>query len=280
MTRRAAHTFRLPILLVWPLLVTTGLSVGAEHVPSHQPAIRLELVIDSIRIHNDADPTGTGEWRIAVLFTGSPGDGRAQQMFRNGNARGGTTWMLNQVVGPLAVFSDGSVRVDVTGVDADGGLFNDDDYLGSVRRTFAESDEWGVGSHTDRSSTGNYSVTYTIRPASLPDLRITRIGPRPGQLLLADTPTSLCVEYRNDGPRRAGEQAIDFLIDGQRVGRETRPFLNQHAVGIDCVEVSVSEGEHDVAVMLDATFDVEESSEVNNRRSVYLSWGVLVPPDD
>jgi CARDB protein len=273
------------------LIAALALSVGfapvgefwiahAEHVPSHQPVLRLELVVDSIRIHDDADPTGSGEWRIGVVFSGSPGDGQAHRTFRNNNARSGTTWTLNEVVGPLSVFSGDAVRIDAAGVDNDGGFLNDDDYLGRVHNSFTEGERWGSGTHTQRSSTGNYSITYTIRPATLPDLRLTAMGPRPGQLLLADTPSQLCASYRNEGTVRAGEFSVDFLIDGEFEAREIRPFLNAGDVGITCADLTVSAGQHEVTVMLDAAFVIDESSETNNLRSARLGWGVLVEPDD
>jgi hypothetical protein len=246
-----------------------------------EPDRRLELVINRIDVHDDSDPTGAGEWRMTTFFSAEPSGGRVDEGFRTNQARSGHAWQVEKTIGPLALFEGDRVRIDVVGSEYDGGWFNPDDYLGLVWHTFTRDERWGVGTHTQRAASGAYSVTYSIRPASLPDLQITRIGPRPGRFLEAEIPSGLCVGYRNAGTEPAGEFAIDLLIDGDRRQRLRRPNLSTlavDAIGATCVDLRVDAGQHQVTAILDPEHEVNESIEGNNVRVADLSWGYLVPP--
>ncbi len=283
--RTGLGSFGLPLaltaLLSAPFLAASPPAL-AEHIPQHQPDRRLELLVSSIKIHNDSDPNGTGEWKLGVVFAAEPGGEMLHRTFRNNDARSGQTWNVDAELSPLPIFPGQNVRVQFAGTEDDGGWFDTDDYLGIVRQTFAPSNSWGIGDHTQRSTTGNYSVTYTIRNAPLPDLAVTEIGEGSNEGLQADIPSRLCVRYRNLGTQAAGPFVIQILVDDQVRHTAERPHLPSSGVdvGWTCADLTVSGGNHKVAAILDTKFEVDEFDETNNRAATTLNGGVLVPPDN
>jgi hypothetical protein len=54
-----------------------------------------------------------------------------------------------------------------------GSFFDAPDYLGKVLESFTATDGWGLGSHSSKSSTGDYTIVYEINYAPLPDLAVS-----------------------------------------------------------------------------------------------------------
>jgi hypothetical protein len=252
-------------------------ATSADHEPSHQPVRRLELFIQTIRIYDDNDPGGTGEWRLGVQFAAEPGGAVLNSTLRNSRAQSLSNWNVATELGTLAVYEGQRVRVQITGVEDDGGLFDSDDALGGVLTRFGESDGWGVGSHELRSSSGAYTVIFTIRGGPFPDLRVSA-QPRSGTTLIAGELASVCVDVRNAGPPVVRDFWVDLSIDGEN--EMHLRFNAAHLPNTQCEKVFVTTpGSHRVRVVADSELDVLEWHEGNNRFEENWNWNVSVPPN-
>ena len=268
---------------VWFAAVAALLAIPpALASPSAAVVRRLELVVETIQIHDDSDPGGSGEWRVGAVFAAEPGGPVLNDTFRNRRATAGQAWTVNRVLTPLAVSDGQHLRIQFTGVEEDGGLFDLDDPLGTVFATYDADNGWGLGEHRQRSTTGAYTAEYTIRPAEYPDLVVTDVSARRGTTLLENQASPVCVVALNRG--RATAREFRVTLGTEHLSQVAQIIFPSLAPGEDaarCAELTMPAGGRAITAVVDALHVIDESDESNNVRTETLEWHETyeVPPD-
>jgi hypothetical protein len=141
---------------------------------------QLCVKFENVRVLHDHDPLASGEWRLR-LFAGqqwtplSSGvnsrlndvdDGETVPLHAANDHRCAATFNVTD--------PGGSVRIETTGWESDAidGLFgsggnilrlaDDNDQIGVVRRVFGSGANFGIGPHSDLSSSGDFRLRYVI----------------------------------------------------------------------------------------------------------------------
>jgi hypothetical protein len=159
-----------------------------------------------------------------------------------------------------------------------------DDELGQVHMPLLdEAGKIRYGVHTDRSSRtclhyphlgfcgpdgpshdGAYSIEWELRAAMLADLR-------PVDIKILNVPGStrklVCGAIQNAGPRNADRFDVAFQIDGTTPpnGKASAAGLPMGEAGELCAELTLTPGQHRLAVIVDEAGSVEEADRTNNR---------------
>ena len=141
---------------------------------------QLCVKFENIKVLHDHDPLASGEWRLR-LFGGQQWVPLSASV--NGKLNDvddGDTVALHDAndhrCGAIFNVTDpgGSVRIETTGWESDpiDGLFgsggnilrlaDDNDQIGDVRRVFGAAANFGIGPHSDLSSSGDFRLRYVI----------------------------------------------------------------------------------------------------------------------
>jgi hypothetical protein len=271
---------------------------------STDPAARLEIVLREIKIHDDREGifSGDGEMDLAIAVwqcqDGSPAPCISQQDPAHGkpglllarttkfSAGSGDTVRLNQILPRdgdempsdttrpdigFPVFPDRAsvLRISMWERDEDPVDVNDDEYMGEVYQ-YLYPDNLGIGTHTVRSSSysgtgnGDYTVTYEIVHAPLPDLR-------PVNIKVTDLPGNpkkrVCMAVQNPELHPTGRFEVALAIDG-KVPTGATARADDLASGTStelCVEVELpASGQHQLTANADLFNTVLEYNETNN----------------
>jgi hypothetical protein len=212
--------------------------VGVAAAPA-EPVARLQVVVKEITVHKDHDPlfAGSGEMSLAVQVwrcnDGAPPPCSSQADPDKGHpgmlvdvadvlfsAETGDTVALGLVVPrdrafPVFPGEPDVVRISLREWD---GITSDPDEMGHVYH-YLDTEErgLGLGTHTARSfkeeqyQWGDFTVTYEIRRAPLPDLR-------PVNIKVHDLPGSarnrVCMAVQNVELGEAGPHEVALQVDG------------------------------------------------------------------
>ena len=141
---------------------------------------QLCVKFENIKVLHDHDPLASGEWRLR-LFAGQQWAPLSAKVNRSLNdVDDGETVALHATNDHrcAAIFNvtdpGGSVRIETTGWESDpiDGLFgshgnparlaDDNDQIGVVRRVFTAATNFGIGAHSDKSSSGDFRLRYVI----------------------------------------------------------------------------------------------------------------------
>jgi hypothetical protein len=158
-------------------VVATQIVAGWNHPPSAAAVRKLRVVFDKVKIIDDHDDNTCGEWNLVVGANGHwhtvPGLGDVGHTKNPvGSCSGGTEPRIDKAT-DINVLEDQTLWVRATGFEGD--LWNKetppsfhatDDALGKFERGFTSATNFGIGSHTERSSKGDYELTYRIEPRS------------------------------------------------------------------------------------------------------------------
>ena len=141
---------------------------------------QLCVKFENIRVLHDHDPLASGEWRLR-LFAGQQWTPLSTGVnSRLNDVDDGETVPLHAANDNrcAAIFNvtdpGGSVRIETTGWESDPidgpfsssgnilRLADDNDQIGVVRRVFSASANFGIGPHSDLSSSGDFRLRYVI----------------------------------------------------------------------------------------------------------------------
>jgi uncharacterized membrane protein len=137
-------------------------SVNVQPAPPRQARVTVNFT--QITIHDDADPFAEGELILDFNINGQT------RRFPSSGTRGmndGGTITLNQSFTFTLQENRDTLNIFVNGTDEDSPgfpTFDDHDPMGTVSRSFNSGNQWGAGSHSDRSTCpdGCYTIHYTI----------------------------------------------------------------------------------------------------------------------
>jgi hypothetical protein len=139
-----------------------------------RPGVRyLRVTFQSVKVHNDREGavSGKGEWNMQFRANGE------WIQFPERNVKSGDTIQVNQIV-DLFVADNGNVQIQVNGWEDDNdsyfrvgpppsvssvGATNENEKLPPLFVNFGLAQNFGVGSHSIRSSPGDYTVNFTIQ---------------------------------------------------------------------------------------------------------------------
>jgi hypothetical protein len=149
--------------------------------------------------------------------------------------------------------------------------FGQEEDVGGIAHTFGAEDNWGIGSHNELSKgtssnpyLTSFEITYEIRHAPLPDLRLTG-------LKVIDTPgvgELVCADVWNAGKVDAGPFSVLFTgytpetpfgLGDAEAGR-----LGSGATGQLCVNAMLPGSWNRITAQADAADKLPESNETNN----------------
>jgi hypothetical protein len=245
------------------------------------PVARLQVVIKNVHIYDDTDWLGDGELTLQANFRSIDDTRRAgyleesllQQKFHAGS---GANVPLERILPGegQSLGGDASIEVglpvyagqhyqfiaDLSDQDVIGG-----DFLGQLVAPVDEEHGWGIGTFTLRSEhgpgqVGEYDVTYEIRRAPLPDLKINRFE-------VAGLPGSeqVCGQIYNGGERPSGPYSLVVRTEGKVVEQATLPDLAAGQTVFHCVQRSALPAHrHNAVFSLDETRAIPEMEELNN----------------
>lgn len=135
------------------------------------PPRRSHVVVhfNTITIHDDADPAGSGEiWLDLTVH------GQALRIPNSGTNdwESGQTYNLNRQIAFDLTEGD-RLTIFATGTDEDSPgfpLFDNNDPMGTINKSFDINQNWGQGAHDDRSTCpdGCYTLHYTVDVTPLP----------------------------------------------------------------------------------------------------------------
>lgn len=136
-------------------------SVAVQPAPPRRA--RVGVTFTQVTVHDDADPAADGE--LWLDFNISSQTGR----FPNSGTKdvnSGSTYSIGKRF-ELTLSETEKLTIFVNGTDEDNPgfpLFDDNDPMGTVSKEYVSANEWGRGSHSDRSSCpdGCYTIHYTI----------------------------------------------------------------------------------------------------------------------
>lgn len=274
--------------LLLPGLVATARAADPEIPHRPDPEERLQVIIESVRVIDDRDWWGAGELRLYWELTTCPASGAircdAQPLLRGAHEFSGASGAsvgLDLVVPQLDDANPGANISEATGIgvrddtryllhfeinEQDLGSL-DWDHLGAVDALLDASNNWGLGPHTDRASkaggaAGDFSITYKVRRAPLPDLwarGIRQIG--------EGDQAFFCVSVQNIGERPSAQFPLTVRVDGEAL-RTLDPMaaLDPGATGEHCAHrPELPAREHMLTFAVDEARRVAEMSESNNR---------------
>jgi hypothetical protein len=137
-------------------------SVNVQPAPPRQARVTVNFT--QITIHSDADPLAEGE-----LFLDFNVNGQTRRFPSSGtrDMNDGDTITLNQSFTFTLQENRDTLNIFLNGTDEDSPgfpAFDDHDPMGTVSRAFNSGNNWGAGSHSDRSTCpdGCYTLHYTI----------------------------------------------------------------------------------------------------------------------
>jgi hypothetical protein len=141
---------------------------------------QLCVKFENVKVLHDHDPFASGEWRLR-LYGGQQwvplsakvnhelddvDDGQTVALHAANDHRCSATFNVSD--------ADGSLRIDTTGWESDAidGLFgsggnitrlaDENDSIGDVHRVFSRASNFGIGPHSDPSSSGDFRLRYVI----------------------------------------------------------------------------------------------------------------------
>jgi hypothetical protein len=135
------------------------LRVTVRPAPPRQARVTVNFT--QINVHNDTDRFFEGELWLDFNISGQTGRWPTSG---TQDVKSGDTYTINKRFEVTLTESEKLV-MSVKGAEEDNPLLGDPhDDMGTVRREFAGADEWGKGSHFDRSTCpeGCYTIYYTI----------------------------------------------------------------------------------------------------------------------
>lgn len=139
--------------------------------------------------------------------------------------------------------------------------------MGSIDVELGEDNQWQLGSHSAKASSGDFGLDYEIRMTQLPNLRPTSIEH-------LDVPVSsdflVCVGLINTGPEPAGPFQVTLRVDGViplRAGKLDAGRLGAAESGQLCAPTDppATGGSHRWTAIVDEARRVPEMSELDNR---------------
>jgi hypothetical protein len=231
--RRIAWLIVLALILQLPWSTHSAMPAHADHSPFHEPAARLQLVLNSVYIYDDNDDflAGDGEIELTavVLRCTDYHVGVCDNetvvtsdsiKFSAGNRE--TKAFDNQVIpadGGFPVYAGGEYMLRIMALEHD--PVGADDHMGEWKNPIVQSDNWHIGSHDYRSwgeyyddgtrhRQGDFSVRYEIRPQPLPDLHPTEIKVLK---LAGTTDDTVCVAVENVGSENATPFKVTLLAN-------------------------------------------------------------------
>jgi hypothetical protein len=284
-------------------LLTSALGPPASVAAQSLEVARLQVVVKEIKIHDDREGllSGQGEMNLSFKIWSCPEwdplpclDRQKVGFIAGGEARfnasTGDTVTLDRVVpqagdsmygadtGPeigFPVYVGYQYLVRFYMEESDGGwsdLDKGNEQMGEVVHVLDTGEHGlGIGSHTARSipteagrGLGDYTITYDIRRAPVPDLN-------PGGIRVFDLPGSpmkrVCMGVANIELADAGpfEVALYVDYDVPPGGRITAGPLAMGTGREWCVEVQLpTTGQHQLKVVVDEPRAVAEFNETNN----------------
>lgn len=131
--------------------------------PAPPRRARVGVTFTQVTVHDDADPAAEGELWLDFNVSGSTG------RFPNSGTKSvnsGSTYSVNKRF-EVILSETSRLTIFVNGTDEDNPgfpLFDDNDAMGTVSKEYVSANEWGKGSHSDRSSCpdGCYTIHYNI----------------------------------------------------------------------------------------------------------------------
>jgi hypothetical protein len=137
-------------------------TVNVQPAPPRQARVTVNFT--QITVHDDADPLAAGELWLDFNINGQT---RRFPSSGTRDVNSGDTITLNQSFTFTLQEGRDSLNIFVNGTDEDSPgfpAFDDHDPMGTVSRTFNSGNQWGAGSHSDRSTCpdGCYTIHYTI----------------------------------------------------------------------------------------------------------------------
>jgi hypothetical protein len=278
-------------------------SVGSAAEPA-DPAARIQVVTKQVYIHDDREGifSGGGEMELYVDIwrceegipppcldqaPALPGDAGVRTGFFDAST--GDTVTLERVVpgGPagFAVHAGRHHVVRFNMFEEDGSFKGED--MGDVFHVLDTGEHGlGIGTHTARSfdeerySLGDFTITYEIRPAPLPDLKALH------QITVDDLPGSaekrVCMVAQNDALVPAGPFEVALRVDGvvPPDGKHPVASLGPRMNYTACVETALpTSGQHLLAAVVDGPRAVVEFDETNNvYEQTYTATESSAPP--
>jgi hypothetical protein len=149
--------------------------------------------------------------------------------------------------------------------------FVDGDDMGTIDASLTEANGWDIGTHTARSihgdgSPGDYSATWEIRRAPLPDLMNRGI-----RLLQTADGQFYCVTVQNIGEQSAEAVPLAVRADGVLVRAPTFGPLDVGQSVDHCVlRTELPAGEHLLSFTVDQQRQIPEMDERNN----FYEWRI------
>src|SRR4051794_39284085 len=208
------------------------------------PAARLQVLVKSFHIYDDRDLFGAGDeaWVVELCSAAASGfcGADSKQDTYGGDipfhASGGADVTINYLLpqagdsrtadvtpeAGMPVYSDRRYHLLFTMEDQD---FVDGDDMGAIDANLTEANGWDIGTHTARSihgdgSPGDYSATWEVRRAPLPDLTIKN-------MYIQDPAGSplICAEIGNVGERPAASSMLTVETEGRVLQTVPLPAL-------------------------------------------------------
>jgi len=278
--------------------------VSADHVTTHDPEARLQIVIKRIVLHDISEPfyESTGEV-VLVLFLeridpSCPAYSLdeacrgplATVQFPQMEMFSGESRDINRVV-PLtddSVVTDGSIstsfgvpvyegqayRMIIIGQDEDS-VPGFNDFLGRIDRIISGGDGWVAPPNLQRANDddsgkgqggpGKFSLEYEIRRIPLPDLE-------PTDIKILDLPgapnDTVCVSVLNRGAMDAGPFETWLVLNGAipPLVKAEAGRLGSGQAGELCMNVTLpTTGSHYLTALVDEPRGIFEENDTNNR---------------
>jgi hypothetical protein len=278
--------------------------VSADHVPTHDPETRLQVVIKRIVLHDISEPfyESEAEVKLSLFFLRVDPSCPAYSLedaclrdlatvhFPQMDMSEGESRVIERTV-PLtedAVATDGSIstafgipvyegqayRMVIYGYDEDS-VPGFDDFLGRIDRIISGGDGWVAPPNLQRAvdddsgnaqgGPGKFSLEYEIRRIPLPDLEPTDIK----LLDLAGAPNdTVCVSVLNRGAMDAGPFETWLVLDGAipPLGKAEAGKLDSGQAGELCMNVTLpTTGNHYLTALVDEPRGIFEENDTNNR---------------
>jgi hypothetical protein len=143
--------------------MTSNTATTTPAAPATVGQRRYEVTFNAITVSALDDPGSNAEVDIAFRVNA------ITRHFVDNDLGLGTTTLPDKLVFTTDVPTDGTITIDISGIEND--VTSADDPLPTIRRTFRAADQFGVGSH--RVNASNRHLTYSI------DFEIADQGPTP-----------------------------------------------------------------------------------------------------
>jgi hypothetical protein len=251
------------------------------------PAARLQVVVRKIHVRDSHETSASRELELLVSVCpdrgqGSCPDAQKVEMAHAFAAGSGGDVSLERVVPGAGDVMSSDVSPEA-GLPVFAGqryrfrssLYDDgasDDDLGSIVAGLDAEHSWNLGTLTARSvhhdgSPGDYDLTYEIRRAPLPDLRIDGV-----RTIEAKDGQTYCAAIENVGERPSGLVSLAVRADGALVRSLTLSAVGVHQGTEHCVRRSeLPAREHRLSFVLDEPRLVPEMDEANNAYAMTVS---------